>query len=282
MKLNTTISSGVFELKEPKPSRVTLSHTELMYLRLFAHGLTTQEISMFLEVDATALKNILAKIKYKFNTANCFKIILQALQEKQIDTHDYIEDTVKENALDVTLKAQQYFKTDNTATFNPVFIKQKILEFYYAAEIALAITYLQKTDTQKLTTLEEDYINLRFSGMPNRQILNVLQISGYIKRRLIASIFAKLEATNWYIVFKKAIHINVFEKSAKHHLMVEKEIDRAAKKVVLIKASNTLTFKEKKLSFYRELLEVFSNIELKYLASKNPLINENIESSLSA
>lgn len=251
-------------------NKIIINYLEIFYLRLIVHGLSTAEISEFLELDITKVYTLKSRISTKFQTENWTKIITQAFKQGHLNKLDFIEDIIKQEALKQTqVLFDIYIKIDKpTLSFQD--LKNAILEFYYQAELQMSNMYDNKDANDKLTVKETAFLKLKYKGVPNSEISKRLNITNKELKQIKKDIFKKLSVNNWFNVFKKALQINVLEKSKNHSSNIDLKISDSANRMVRIKKLRRLELNEKKLAIYTEFLELYISIEF------NNLFNEQV------
>ncbi|WP_335973298.1 hypothetical protein [Gaetbulibacter jejuensis] len=258
-----------FKLRKTKKAskNIILNHLELFYLRLYAHGLNTNEIADFLDVDQIKINQTRHSIVTKYNTKNWVKILAKAFENNVLQQQDFISTIIKQIALQHTqLIYDQYF-LPNSVSLTTKELKQKIIAFYYMCELKLNDEYDKKQNDQKLTSQELRFVKLKYRNLSPETISKRLNInhSEEKQRSLKRSVFKKLEANNWYNVFKKAMQLNLLDAPKNHSINLESEVVACCSKIIRIYNLKRLLDSEKKLSIYNELLEFYTNVEFSKL-----------------
>jgi DNA-binding CsgD family transcriptional regulator len=250
-----------------KSKTVILGHLELFYLRLYAHGLNTNEIADFLDVDQIKVNQIRYNITAKYNTKNWVKILGKAFKNNVLQQQDFISTVIKQIALQHTqLIYEQYFLPTSSSISNNQ-LKQNIIAFYYTCEVKLSDEYDKKKNDEKLTSQELRFVKLKYNNLSPEAIYKRLSISHSEEklRSLKRSVFKKLEANNWYNAFKKAMQLNLLDEPKSHSINLESEVATCCNKIIRINNLKRLLDSEKKLSIYNELLELYTNVEFSKL-----------------
>ncbi|MBB3123365.1 DNA-binding CsgD family transcriptional regulator [Mesoflavibacter sabulilitoris] len=268
--------SKTFNLRKTNSvnSNIVLNHLELFYLRLYTHGLNNKEISEFLDLDLSKIYKIRKSISELYNTSDWIKIISSAFEDKVLYKVDYIDQLVKDVALQHTQILFNKYVSPIYLSLTIEELRHRIIEFYYECEIKLTDNYYNEIDYKKLNTKELQYLNLKYENINSKVIFEKLKLrkSEEKLRELKFLVFNKLRVNNWFNAFKIGLKLNLLDVPKNHLENVEKEVINCTNKIIRIRTIKRLSFTEKKLSIYNELLELYTNIEFsKFINHANSL-----------
>ena len=246
-------------------NNLLLNNFELFYIRLYAHGYTIQEIIDFLELPSTKVYALRANLKKKFKTSNFDKITSQALKIGLIERIDFLDESVKSQALKFTkLLCNKHIKTTTLAPKIKE-VKMDVLGFYYACEHNIHLQIENKEIKNQLSKNEKAYIRDRYNDFKRNKVETVNNLSKAHIEVLNQRIFETLGVTNWFNVYKKALQLNIIQSQNTSNGTIALEVNNTASNIVRLFSLKRLSYNEKKLGVYDELLKLYSNIEFTIL-----------------
>lgn len=253
--------------KNRTENKLDINHLENFYLRLYAHGMNSQEISEFLGIDMRKANRIRSNIYGKFKTKNWIKIIGMAFEHKHLNKLDFVDPNVKLEAL---AQVQILLDDDTPQTAerknryissSPAAMREELLRYYLKAKATLLKNYNARPEVDKLTTQEIDLIKLKFNGSSADLVRKKMRLSEPKFRQLKKEIFRKLDVKNWLNVYRKCLQINILNKSESYFVKTTKSISNCATKIARVQKLETLNPNEKKDSMYTGLLDLYAEIE---------------------
>ena len=243
---------------------IVLHSDELLYLRLYVHGLNNKQISNFLEINSSEAYLIRARLKLKYGANNWLAIICRAFEHNHLKKIDFVDDAVKNQA---TLRTEIIFNhyIKRTGNYSNAILKQKILEYYYLCENILRKKPNLKN---KVTELEIKFIEgLPYnSGLSDPEILNKLNFKNPKELSIFKrTIFKKFNTENWVTVYKISLRENLICGATNYYnKIVDQEVEECTNKIAAIRNLRLQSY-EKKLAIYTELLRFYTNVEFNCL-----------------
>ncbi|GAA4936092.1 hypothetical protein GCM10023314_05550 [Algibacter agarivorans] len=246
-----------------------LNNFEQFYIRLYAHGYTRQEIIDFLELPKSKAYSIRASLKSKFKTSNFDKITSKAFKKGLIERIDFLDETVKTQALKFTKSiCDKYIKT-TTPLQKIKEVKVDILGFYYACEHSIHSQLENKAIKDQLSQNEKEYIRDMYKGFRRNKVETENNLYKEHIKVLNQAVFEKLGVTNWFNVYKKALQLDIIKPQNISNESIVLEVNNTATNIVRLFSLKRLNYNEKKLGIYDELLKLYSNIEFAILLYDN-------------
>ncbi|MFD2552648.1 hypothetical protein ACFSQP_12575 [Bizionia sediminis] len=107
-------------------NQISLNHLEVFYLRLHAHGMNSDTICDFLNLEKLKINRLRFTIYSKFKTKNWCQIIALALEQGHLNKSDYVDDLVKQIALKQVSHLLQIDK--------PAAMQKAVFKFYLSTK----------------------------------------------------------------------------------------------------------------------------------------------------
>lgn len=241
-----------------KPSTI-----ESLYLRLYTHNYTSAKMSLILEQNSNGISSIRNNIRRKYKSKDWLKIIQLAIKNNHLNKVDFLEDIVKQEA---SIYSQLILNSyiDNTKKTDKA-LKDVLQEYYNNCELKINKNYKKEGLKDKLTSIEIALIKLKFNGESIENIAKVLNITENKFKQYKTQIFKKLEANNWFNIYKKGLQTNIIDKPLTYYVELDENISNSLNKLNEISKQDTLNDKEKELAVYDNLLDLYTTIEFKNL-----------------
>jgi len=244
-----------------------LTNTEILYLRLYAHGYNSKTIKDILEITNRELRFFERRLNEIFQLHSYENIVLNAFKKNILRQTDYIENNISELAL---LQSQELFYTclsDTSLSISSKDIESRLLEYVQECHMSSINHYDRRSKKSKLTSTEQDLIQLNYLYFKSEENF-IFQSDIYGNSRAIIleeSIFSKLKVNNWFCVFVKSLQFNIIHKEDNYSSVIKKMIRETRKEVIAIKKITLPTNKEKLSLVYNRLLDMHSKIKFSFL-----------------
>jgi hypothetical protein len=126
--------------------RILLKNEEQFYLRLYLLGMRDSGIQKFLNLDLPRLLQIKNQLISKFNTADISRILNKSIRSGLLNTHDYITNSVKQDALFYTdLIFENYFEGEESDASVEI-LKKNLFQFLKMDENKLRSNFVRSDD----------------------------------------------------------------------------------------------------------------------------------------
>ena len=252
-------------IKRTSKGKIVLNHLELFYLRLYIHGFSDKEISLFLEIDKKVVYAVKRQLQKKYNTKIWEAIIKKAFHSGVLKKSDFIHQIIKEEAL----ICAKYIFDDHIKTGKTKIVSLKLLiqEYYHSCERRFYEVYMSKRQKDKLTNLELSFINLTFKNLDEDIIAYELNVFISSLNTIKEAVFVKMKVSNWFNAFKYAYQFGLLDKEPMN-VSSKTYINIYARKIKLTFDRKSLGEHEKRLMVYDQLLDLYASIEFEVLLNK--------------
>lgn len=254
-----------------------LTNTEILYLRLYAHGYNSKTIKDVLEIENGELRFFEWRLNEIFQLHSYESIVFNAFKKNILKQSDYVEKNISELAL---LQSQELFYTclsDTSLSISFKDLESRLLEYVQECHISSINHYDRRWTKSKLTSTERDLIQLNYLYFKFQENF-IFQSDIYSNSRAITlekSIFSKLKVNNWFCVFVKSFQFNIILKEDNYSSVIKKMIRETCKEVVAIKKLTLPTNKEKLSLVYNQLLDMHSKTKFSFLFNDTHLNNKD-------
>lgn len=245
----------------------SFNQQELLFLRLYAHDFNSVKIRYFLQYSNSEMFKLKKNIKEKCETDNWFQILRKAFKDEHLIKKDYVDPVIKEIALRY-LTDLYWICCDHERPIEIKDLRYKIFEYYNKCMAALREEQ-NNSCVFKLCEIEKKFINLNFKGYTNEHMTSAYGWNKNKLYKLKSDVLNKLDTTNWFGIFKKAIHLDAIKKPGKSFIIVENEVIKTSNAILKLLKIADLQEKEKKMIIYDQLLEFYSNTEFLFLFIEN-------------
>lgn len=246
-----------------------LNCLELLYLRLYIHDFKTKEISNFLELELTTVQKLRSAIVFRYKETNWVKLICRAFKNNTLQKTDYVRPIVKELALINTQIIYENYVLTKPKVISYLDLKNHLLEFYSSCEMKLCEQYDDKPEDEKLDHIEREFLKRKWEKVDYKIFDHQVSTKYYnAKQNLFKNtVFNKLEVNNWFNAYKKSFELKILDLPSNHLTCLDNHIKNCSNRISKLKHAKSLLAKEKKLSIYNELVELYANIEFSKLVS---------------
>jgi DNA-binding CsgD family transcriptional regulator len=190
--------------------KINENHTRYhkYYITLSALNYSDRDIQEFLEIDKGKLMRIKKSIRQKFHTNDEIQMILKASKTRCFNRYDLLEDSAKINAANLTKTTFMLLKTNKLDYFTTKRLLQEHLKSCIEPYMQLYSSY---SEAKTMTPTEIQFVFMKAQGNTIKAVSEKTGIGRQTLQHLKIDIFYKMDAKNWFNVFRKAFKFGIIE-----------------------------------------------------------------------
>ena len=180
-----------------------LSELEIAYLDLFAKNYSDDQIKKNLSISIFDIQILRNSIQQKTNEFDWLKIMQYCFEKDILNKLDYGIKLVESKAIKYASFIYDRLKSEKQT--NKLFDLQKLLDEFYQCCIDKQWERMEIDETGKLSNIEKMYLNLKFEGINDIQILKELEINHRFVFIIKRNLLQKMDANSLYNAFRMAV-----------------------------------------------------------------------------
>ena len=258
---------NLISTKEKTSLNEKLNNTEILYLRLYAHGYNSKAIKDILEIENREFRIFERRLTEIFQLHSYENIVFNAFKKNILKQSDYVETNISELALLQSQVLLYKYLIDTSLNISSKDIESRLLEYAQECHMSSINHHDRRSTKSKLTSTERDLIQLNYSYFKFQENF-IFQRDIHSNSTAIIleeNIFSKLKVNNWFCVFVKSHQFNIIHKEDNYSSVIKKVIRKTSNEIIAIKKLTLPKDNEKLSLVYNQLLDMHSKIKFSFL-----------------
>lgn len=249
------------EMIKPKIEKYkesSLSKNELYFLRLALFGYSEEQMMDFFNADMSYLRYLKRNIETVFFTESWDVIINMSMRLNCFDLVDYSNPMLRSKALEFINKdISTYLENSMHKGTLRAKIKDETKKMYRRLNVEYRLKYFYDAAEKKLNDNDVKIIQMKYNGYTDKRIVENLGRSLEEFENIIKDLFDKVEAYNWFAVFRLTSKYGILNTRVKK---VEENINQTTNLITNILKSEA-SVEEKKTRIYKAIIKMVTFFE---------------------